>query len=125
MKIIKAKPVFTYKQPGTTKKIENNLVGFCFSCNHKLLYPGLNKTEAIAEVCKVLKIKPRTFANIISYFDYLGNPYNMRKGFEPYRTWEGEKIMDKYLDKVGGKYTENEAGLKKACSEARKILGIK
>lgn len=107
--------VVTDRQSGSTTDYDNNLVGFCFSCGHKPLYPYLNQTEAFEAAARTLGLKSNTLKNIRDYFDRY-NPHkdSPRVGWDMPLTDIRKEILNKYVNKINQAY-----------DEARKILGIK
>ena len=123
----KLRSVGADRQSGSTKRLDANLVAFCFSCDHKELFPNMKQSEAIREAAKLLKIKPQTLQNIRSYFDYY-IPDNPRKGWvSPSESLEKihKDILNKYLTyKDDGYYNIDNEKLAPAYEQARKILKL-
>lgn len=124
--IAKSYSVRTNRQRGSMTNYENNLIGFCFSCGHEPLFPGLSQVKAIEEAAKTLEIPFNTLKNIMSYFDYYITDSG-RNGWAV--TSEKMKdnhkeILDKYATNINGTYRKDDKKLAIAYAEAKSILGL-
>lgn len=116
--------ISTHKRQKVTKDPDVNLVAFCFSCGHKLLYPNLNQTEALDEAAKTLEMSKASLSNIRDSFDFY-NPYSSRNGWDKAITPEIKDVLDEYLINVGGdEYLKNNEGLHEAVNKAKQILKL-
>ncbi len=99
------------RQAGASSDYNANLVAFCFSCGHEVLYPHLTQSEAFEKAAAILGIKTNTLRNLRDYFDRY-NPKSQRVGWDAELTDLRKEIIDKYLNNVSAAYEEAKIILK-------------